>query len=253
MLTKEDLERYDRQIMYEGFGEEGQRRLKESHVIVAGVGGLGCPASIYLACAGVGHITIVDYETVELSNLNRQILHWDENIGEKKATSAARKLVRLNPSVEVTPLFVHITEGNARDIIKAANAVIDGMDNFETRFILNSACVAEGIPFIHGGIWGLYGQVTTIVPGETPCFACIYPQKPKETKPFPVFGVTPALIAIIQAIEAIKLLAGFGRLLMGRMLYINEATMHFTIRDLAKDPRCKVCGTKEVSVGKGPT
>jgi len=232
--------------MYEGFGEEGQRKLKEAHVIVAGVGGLGCPASTYLTCAGVGHITIIDSDTVELSNLNRQILHWDENIGEKKVTSAAQKLVRLNPSIEVTPLFTQITEDNARDIIKGANAIIDGMDNFKTRSILNRACMAEGIPFIHGGIYGLYGQVTTIVPGETPCFACIYPKEPKERKPFPVFGVAPALIAIIQAIEAIKLIAGFGRLLMGRMLYINQATMDFYFRNLAKNLDCEVC-----YIGKG--
>ncbi len=246
MLTKEDLTRYDRQIMYEGFGEEGQRRLKESHVIVAGVGGLGCPASTYFACAGVGHITIVDCDTVELSNLNRQILHWDENIGEKKVTSAAQKLVRLNPSIEVTPLFMQITEGNARDIIKGADAVVDGTDNFETRSILNWVCMAEGIPFIHGGISGLYGEVTTIIPGETPCFACICPQKPEERKLFPVFGVAPAFIAIIQATETIKLLAGFGRLLMGRMLYVNEATMDFHFRNLVKNPDCKVCW-----IGKG--
>jgi len=242
MLNEEELERYSRQIMYEGFGQEGQQRLKESHVVIAGVGGLGCAASTYLACAGVGHITIIDHETVELSNLNRQILHWVENIGEKKATSAAAKLVKLNPSIQVTPLDVEITADNAPDIIKGSSVVIDGMDTYEMRSILNRACVSEGIPFIHGGIWGLNGQVTTVIPGQTPCFACVYPQKPKEIKPFPVFGVTPALIGIIQAIEAIKLLAGFGRLLTSKMMYINEATMDFGFRDLVKNPDCIVCG-----------
>jgi adenylyltransferase/sulfurtransferase len=211
-------------------------------VVVAGLGGLGSPAAVYLACAGVGHITIVDCDSVELSNLNRQILHWDEDIGENKVSSARRKLTRLNPSIEVTALFEKISEQNARDIIKGANAVIDGMDNFETRFILNSACVAEGIPFIHGGIWGLYGEVTTIIPGKTPCFACIYPRVPKMNKPFPVFGVTPALIAILQVMETIKLVAGFGSLLTGKMLYVNGAKMEFTSRDLIRNPACRVCG-----------
>ena len=242
MLSQEELERYSRQILINGFGEEGQKRLKESRIVVAGVGGLGCTASTYLACAGVGHVTIVDHETVELSNLNRQILYWVENIGEKKATSAAAKLVKLNPSIQVTALDTEIKADNARDIIKGSSVVIDGMDTFEMRSILNRACVSEAIPFIHGGIWGLNGQVTTIIPGETPCFACIYPQKPKELKPFPVFGVTPALIGIVQAIEAIKLLAGFGRLLTSKMLYINETTMDFGFRDLAKNPDCEVCG-----------
>lgn len=247
VLTDSDLIRYGRQILCSSFGEEGQKRLKQSHVVVAGLGGLGSPAAVYLACAGVGHITIVDCDSVELSNLNRQILHWDEDIGENKVSSARRKLTRLNPSIEVSALFEKISEQNARDIIKGANVVIDGMDNFETRFILNSACVAEGIPFIHGGIWGLYGEVTTIIPGKTPCFACIYPRVPKMNKPFPVFGVTPALIAILQVMETIKLVAGFGSLLTGKMLYVNGAKMEFTSRDLIRNPACRVCGAE----GKG--
>jgi len=247
MLTEEDLVRYNRQIMYKEFDKEGQLKLKWSHVIVAGLGGLGCPASTYLACAGVGHITIIDSDNVELSNLNRQILHWDDNIGDRKVDSAVQKLTQLNPSIEVTPMYVRITENNAADIIKGADVVIDAMDNFATRFILNQACVAEKIPFIHGGIWGLYGQVTTIIPGQTPCLNCVFPQKREEHKPFPVFGTTAALIATIQSIEAIKLLAGFGQTLTGRMLYIDQVKMQFYFRDLVKNPNCKVCGmVKEV-------
>ena len=247
VLTDSDLIRYGRQILYPSFGEEGQKKLKQSHVVVAGLGGLGSPAATYLACAGIGHITLVDCDFVELSNLNRQILHWDEDIGNSKVSSAGRKLARLNPSIEVTSLFERISEENVRDIIKGAHAVVDGMDNFETRFILNSACVAEGIPFIHGGIWGLYGEVTTIIPGETPCFACIYPRVRKMVTPFPVFGVTPALIAVLQVMETIKLLAGFGSLLTGRMLYVNGAKMEFTFRDLIRNPDCKVCGAEGIS------
>jgi molybdopterin/thiamine biosynthesis adenylyltransferase len=246
VLTKNDLARYQRQILYLGFGEEGQKRLKQSHVVVAGLGGLGCSASLYLTCVGVGHITLIDCDRVELSNLNRQILHYEEDIGEDKPLSAAGKLAKLNSSVEATPVFKKITEHNASDIIRGANLVIDGMDNFKTRFILNKACITERIPFIHGGVHGLFGEVTTILPGKTPCLACIFREFPHRELELPVFGVTPALIAILQVTEAIKLLAGFGSLLTGRMLYFNGETMDFTFRDLAKDPNCKVCGTKEV-------
>lgn len=242
MLTESDFIRYGRQILYPGLGEVGQKKLKQSHVVVAGLGGLGTTASVYLACAGVGHITIVDGDLVELSNLNRQILHWEQDIGEKKALSAARKLAKLNPSIEVTPLFESITEDNARSIVNGANAVIDGMDNFETRFILNSACVRAGIPFIHAGVNGLLGEVTTIIPGKTPCFACIFPQAPPEGEAIPVFGVTPALMAALQVTETIKLLAGFGDLLASKMLYFNGETMGFTVVDLVRNLGCSVCG-----------
>jgi len=246
MLTKNDLTRYERQILYTGFGENGQKRLKQSHVVVAGLGGLGCSASLYLTCAGVGHVTLIDCDRVELSNLSRQVLHYEEDIGEEKPFSAAEKLAKFNSSIEVTPVFKKITEHNAREIIKGANLVIDGMDNFKTRFILNKACVAEGIPFIHGGVHGLFGEVTTILPGRTPCLACIFPKVPRRKGLFPVFGVTPALIAILQVTEAIKLLAGFGSLLTGKMLYFNGETMDFIFRDLVKNQNCKVCGTQEV-------
>lgn len=242
MLTESDLVRYGRQILYPDFGEEGQRRLKRSHVVVAGLGGLGTASSVYLACAGIGHITIVDGDLVELSNLNRQILHWEGDIGERKTLSAARKLAKLNPSVEVTPLFERITQSNVGGIIEGAHTVIDGMDNLETRFILNSACVGAGIPFIHAGINGLLGEVTTIIPGKTPCFACIFPQAPAEDEAIPAFGVTPALMAALQATEALKLLAGFGDLLAGKMLYFNGETMEFTVVDLVRNRECSVCG-----------
>lgn len=243
MLTQNDLIRYGRQILYSDFGEEGQRRLKESHVVVAGLGGLGCPASIYLASAGVGHITIVDCDSVELSNLNRQVLYLEEDIDKKKPFEAARKLTKLNSSIEVTPLFERITEDNVRDIIKGADTVVDGMDNFETRFILNSACVSERIPFIHAGVQGLLGEVTTIIPGKTPCLACVFPALPKNLEPSPVFGVAPALMAILQVAETIKLVAGFGNLLAGKILYIDMKKMEFNFVNLTKKPNCKVCGS----------
>jgi len=246
MLTENDLARYGRQILYASFGEKGQEKLKQSHVVVAGLGGLGCAASLYLTCSGVGHVTLLDCDCVELSNLNRQVLHYEEDIGERKPFSVAQKLAKLNSSIEVTPVFKKITEHNAREVVKGANLVIDGMDNFKTRFILNEACVAEGIPFIHGGVHGLFGEITTILPGKTPCLSCIFPEVPHRKGPFPVFGVTPALIAILQVTEAIKLLAGFGSLLTGKMLFFNGETMDFTFCNLVRNPDCKVCGTGAV-------
>jgi adenylyltransferase/sulfurtransferase len=242
MLTESDLIRYGRQILYPNFGEEGQKKLRESHVVVAGLGGLGSPASIYLACAGVGHISLVDGDFVDLSNLNRQVLYGEEDIGEKKPFAAAQKLTQLNPSIEFTPLFERVTEDNVRDIIKGSHVVVDGMDNFETRLVLNSACVAEGIPFIHAGIHGLLGQITTIIPRKTPCLACLFPKVAKKPSVIPVFGVIPALLAVLQVTEVIKLLAGFGELLTGKMLYANIETMEFTLVNLARSPNCKVCG-----------
>jgi adenylyltransferase/sulfurtransferase len=245
-LTRNELVRYGRQILYAGFGEEGQEKLKGSRVVVAGLGGLGCSAALYLACAGIGHVTLIDCDRVELSNLNRQVLYYEEDIGEEKPLSVARKLGRLNSAIDVTPVFKKITERNVRGVVKGANLVIDGMDNFKTRFVLNKACVAEGIPFIHGAVHGLLGQVTTIIPGKTPCLACIFPEVPRRKGTVPVFGVTPALVAILQVTEAIKLLAGFGRLLTGKMLYFNGETMEFTLCNLVRNRNCQVCRTREV-------
>ena len=242
MLTENELIRYGRQILHPAFGEEGQKRLKHSHVVVAGLGGLGCAASTYVACAGVGRLTIVDRDSVELSNLNRQVLYCDDDIGKQKSSAAAARLAKLNPSVELTPRYDEVSTDNVLDIIRGAHAVVDGMDNFEGRLALNYGCVTEGIPFVHGGVSGLYGEVTTIIPGETPCFACIFPKTPKEREIVPVFGATTAVIAALQAMEVVKLLSGLGDLLAGRMLYVNGATMSFRTFALSVDPACRVCG-----------
>jgi adenylyltransferase/sulfurtransferase len=244
-LTQEDLVRYDRQILYPTFGEEGQRKLRKAHVLVAGVGGLGSPVAIYLACAGVGKLTVVDSDAVELSNLNRQILHWEEDVGEQKVISAVRKLEKLNSTVEVNPHAMKITAKNFLGLIEGVDLVMDCMDNMETRFIMNEGCVKAGIPFIHGGIYGMMGEVTTIIPGQTPCFECIFPRDVEGKSPFPVFGFTPALVASLQVMEAIKLLAGFGELLAGKMLYVRgEETIFMTV-DLQKNKTCRVCGGRE--------
>ncbi len=241
-LTEEDLVRYDRQILYPAFGEEGQRKLRQAHVLIAGVGGLGSPVAIYLACAGIGKLTVVDSDAVELSNLNRQILHWEADIGEKKVVSAAQKLEKLNSTVDMNARAVKITAENFAGLLEGVDLVMDCMDNMATRFILNEGCVKAGIPLIHGGIYGMMGEITTIIPGQTPCFECIFPRDVEGKKPFPVFGFTPALIASLQVMEATKLLAGFGELLAGKMLYVRgEETIFMTV-DLQKNKACRVCG-----------
>ena len=243
MISGDELTRYGRQIVYPGFGKVGQEKLRASHVLVVGVGGLGSAASMYLAYAGFGHITIVDNDSVELSNLNRQILHWENDLDRKKPKSAADKLRSINSSVRITPVCKKITEASVDKIVEGADVVIDGLDNYDTRLLVNAACVKKRVPFIHAGVNGLVGQITTIIPGKTPCLACIYPEPPDTEETIPVFGVTPALVASMQVMEAIKLIAGFGETLKGRMLYFNGETMEFACENLIRNPRCGICGS----------
>ncbi|MDY7034821.1 MAG: HesA/MoeB/ThiF family protein [Thermodesulfobacteriota bacterium] len=241
-LTEEDCIRYNRQIIFQPFGEEGQKKLKQSHVLIAGIGGLGSPVAVYLTYAGVGHLTVVDADLVELSDLNRQILYWDEDIGESKVFSAVKKLKRMNSTVHINPIPAKITSKNIIELLQNVTLVIDCLDNFKTRFILNEGCVQEDIPLIHGGIDGLRGEVTTIIPGRTPCLRCIFPRAPKEKGPFPVIGASPSIIASLQVMEAIKLLSGFGELLTGKMLYVHGKEMEFFIVKHQKKSGCQTCG-----------
>lgn len=244
ILTDQDLVRYSRQIIFPEFGEEGQKRLRQSTVLIAGAGGLGSPVAVYLACAGVGRIILVDCESVDLSNLNRQILHWEEDIGEKKVVSGERKLRKINSTVQLLPVHARITADNVFDLLKDVHLVIDCLDNMETRFIVNAACFQKKIPLVHGGVRGLMGEVTTIIPGETPCLECLFPRRPDKAEPFPVFGATAGLVACLQVMEAIKLLAGYGKLLKGRILYINGSDMQFLSIQMKKNPQCPTCGEK---------
>ena len=244
-LTNQDLVRYDRQIILPEFGQEGQKRLRQATVLIAGAGGLGSPVGMYLACAGVGRIILVDDESVDLSNLNRQILYWEEDVGEKKVTSGDRKLHKLNSTVQVVPVCARITGENVFDLLDGVHLVIDCLDNMETRFVMNAACFQKKIPLIHGGVRGLMGEVTTIIPGETPCLECVFPRRPDRAEPFPVFGATAGLIASLQVMEAIKLIAGFGKLLAGRMLYVNGGDMQFLSIQMKRNPDCRVCGENE--------
>jgi adenylyltransferase/sulfurtransferase len=227
--------------MIEGVGEEGQRKLKQAKVIVAGVGGLGCPAAIYLAVAGIGRLILIDKEKVELSNLNRQVLHGEKDIGRYKVDSAVEKLRQLNPDIVIEGLKVNITRQNVSSLIKDADLVVDGMDNFRTRFLLNEACVRYGKPFIHAAVYGLTGELMTIIPGEGPCYQCYITTEPPEVKPFPVLGATPGVLACLEAMEAIKLITGIGEPLVGKLLLFDGLKMTFQTLNINRLSSCPVC------------
>ena len=231
------------------FGEEGQERLKKANLFIAGAGGLGSPISIYLAVAGVGTITLVDRDVVELSNLNRQILHFDKDIGKSKTASAEEKLTALNPDITVKVVETTIDENNVGKLVGNADGIIDAMDNFPTRYVLNETAIEKNIPFFHGAICGLYGQATTIIPGETACLRCIFPKAPPK-EVFPVVGVTPGLIGIVQATEALKFLTGTGELLTNRLFLWDGLTTHVEEICVEKDPACPACCKKQNEAGK---
>jgi len=241
MLTAAELERYNRQIMIRGFGEEGQERLKRARVFIAGGGGLASPSSIYLAAAGVGMIRIVDHDKIELSNLNRQVLHWDEDIGKKKVDSAAEKLKRLNLRVKVEAIEEMITEVNISQLVDGFDLIVDAMDNLPARYLLNKVAIERNIPFFHGAVHGFEGRAMTIIPGETACLRCVYRGAIIEGK-FPVIGVTPGVIGCIQATEVIKYIVGIGQLLTNRLLIYDGLNMKFTEFSVKRDPNCEHCG-----------
>jgi molybdopterin/thiamine biosynthesis adenylyltransferase len=238
MFSQRELERYKRQIML--FGEEGQERLKKAHIFIAGAGGLGSPVSIYLAVAGIGTITIVDMDVVDQTNLNRQILHFDHDIGRKKTASAEEKLQKLNPDIIINAIDVKIDDTNAAKLIGRAEGIVDAMDNYPTRYLLNDVAIAKKIPLFHGGISGFYGQVTTIIPGTTPCLKCIFPKAPPK-EVFPVVGVTPGIIGTIQANEVIKYLLGSGELLMGRLFIWDGMQARAEEICVERNPACETC------------
>jgi molybdopterin/thiamine biosynthesis adenylyltransferase len=244
MLNEYEQTRYDRQIIMRGFGEEGQEKLKNARVVVAGGGGLGSPSSIYLAAAGVGTIRIIDHDKVELSNLNRQILHWDKDIGRKKVDSAAEKLGQLNKGIKIEAIEATIDEKNVAELVEGFDVIVDAMDNLEARYLLNKVAIDNRVPFIHGAVYGLEGRAMTVIPGETACLRCIYRGLlPKEK--FPVLGVTPAVIGCIQATEAIKYIVGIGKLITDRLLVYDGLNMKFTEFTVKRDPECEHCGNTQ--------
>ncbi|MBM4277492.1 MAG: HesA/MoeB/ThiF family protein [Deltaproteobacteria bacterium] len=242
MLTPDERERYDRQILIEQIGPEGQEKLKRSRVVIAGAGGLGSPIAIYLTAAGVGMIRLIDHDRVSLSNLNRQILHWEEDIGKKKVQSSATKLRKLNPGVKIEAIDETITEANVSSLMDSCDAIVDAMDNLPTRYILNRCAIEKNIPFFHGAIRGFEGRAMTILPGKTACLRCMYRGSVPEEK-FPVIGVTPAVIGSIQAAEVIKYLLGIGQLLTNRLLMYDGLEALFTEFAVNRNPECDHCGT----------
>ncbi len=239
MLTKDELKRYERQISI--FGEDGQEKLKKAKVFIAGAGGLGSSISTYLTVAGIGKLRVVDNDIVALENLNRQILHWDNDIGKKKLESAAAKLKRMNPNVEVEVISETINKGNIDELVGDFDMIVDAMDNFAARYVLNKAALVKKIPLFHGAVHGFYGQATTIIPGKTACLRCIFPEAPPPTIP-PVVGVTPGVIGCIQATEVIKYILGIGSLLENRLLMWDGLNGEMDELPLEKNPGCEDCG-----------
>jgi len=238
MFTEDELVRYERQIMLPEWGEEGQERLKGSKVVVAGAGGLGSAILSYLAVAGVGSIRVIDGDTVELSNLNRQILHSEKDIGRKKVDSAREELKSLNPHIEIEAIGEVITEDNVFEMV-GDYLIVDALDNLPTRYLLNRVAVQRKLTLFHGAIYGFEGRVTTIIPGKTPCIKCLY----KDVIPgkIPVVGVIPAVIGCIQATEVIKYIVGIGELLINRLLIYDGLGQKFSEARLKQDPHCEEC------------
>jgi molybdopterin/thiamine biosynthesis adenylyltransferase len=241
MLTDNEIERYDRQIVIDGLGREGQERLKRARVVIAGSGGLGSAVSMYLVAAGVGTIRLIDHDKVELSNLNRQVLHWDKDVGRRKVVSASEKLSSLNPGVTIEAVDETINEGNVERLVAGFDMIVDAMDNFPVRLMLNKAALDRNIPFFYGGVHGFEGRAMTIIPGRTACLKCVYHGSIPGDK-IPVIGATPAIIGSIQATEVIKYIVGIGELLADTLLVYNGLDMEFTRFRVKKDPGCEHCG-----------
>jgi adenylyltransferase/sulfurtransferase len=229
-------------MLVEGWGVDGQAKLKNSRAFIAGAGGLGSPVSIYLAVAGVGEISICDADRVELSNLNRQILHGDGRIGEPKPVSARETLRELNPGIQIVIHTEYLDGDNVERLVGRPDIVVDCLDNFETRYLLNEYCLRRGVPFVHGAVQAMFGQATFLSPPETPCLRCIFPEAPPKSV-FPVVGATPGVIGTIQAMEVLKHLTGIGTTLKGRLLLFDGEQMEFTIIQVNRMPACPTCGT----------
>ncbi|CAN5885366.1 molybdopterin-synthase adenylyltransferase MoeB [soil metagenome] len=246
-LTPDDYERYSRHLILPEVGVDGQRRLKGARVLCVGAGGLGSPAALYLAAAGVGTIGLVDFDAVEVSNLQRQIIHSTADIGRSKLLSAKTRLNALNPHLQVESFEARLTSANAREIFRGYDVVLDGTDNFATRYLVNDACVLLGIPNAYGSIFRFEGQASVFAAKDGPCYRCLYPEPPPpglvpSCAEGGVLGVLPGLIGTIQATEALKLILGGGRPLIGRLLLYDAWNMGFRELKLRRDPACPACG-----------
>jgi len=246
-LSPDQRERYARQIVMPDFGEAGQERLGEASVLVVGAGGLGSPCAYYLAAAGVGRLGIVDADDVELSNLQRQILHATPDLGRPKVESAAERLRALNPDVQLQPLQSRVSRDNVAALIEPYDLIVDASDNFATKYLLNDACVLAGKTLVHAGISAMSGECMVIVPGAGPCLRCAFPEPPPAgTLPTPreagVLGSVAGMIGALQATETLKALLGLGRALTGRMLAYDGLTADWRTITIERDPTCALCG-----------
>lgn len=228
--------------MIDDFGEEGQEKLKSTTALVAGAGGLGSPVSIYLAAAGIGKLRIVDNDRIELSNLNRQIMYGDDDIGKEKANVSEKVLRGINRDIDIEAINSEITYDSIGDLAKGCDLIVDCMDNYPTRYVLNRGAIDKGIPLFHAAVEGMGGQATTIIPGETPCLRCLVPNPPSSRK-FPILGATAGLLATIQVHEVVKHVVGIGDLLKNKLLLVNEG-LDFEEVEIQRNPDCEACGTR---------
>ncbi len=246
-LTTDDLSRYSRHLILPEVGMEGQQKLKAARVLCVGTGGLGSPLAFYLAAAGIGTLGLVDFDVVDASNLQRQIIHSTKDIGRKKLDSAEEKLKALNPALNVVKHETMLTSANALEILKDYDIVADGTDNFPTRYLVNDACVLLGKPNVYGSIFRFEGQASVFATEAGPCYRCLYPEPPPpglvpSCAEGGVLGILPGLVGVIQATEAIKLILGKGDSLVGRLLLVDALNMRFRELKLRKNPECPVCG-----------
>jgi len=247
-FTNEQMERYSRHILLKDVGVKGQRKIRNAKVLVIGTGGLGSPAAMYLAAAGVGTIGLADFDVVELSNLQRQIIHSTADVGKPKVQSAKETIAALNPDVRVVTYQERVTAANIAEIIRDQDYdfIIDGVDNFPAKFLINDACVLLQKPFSHAGIIRFFGQTMTYVPGAGPCYRCLFDAPPPGVAPTcreaGVLGVMGGVLGTIQATEALKYILGFGELLTGAILTFDATTMDFQRVKISRNRKCRICG-----------
>jgi molybdopterin/thiamine biosynthesis adenylyltransferase len=247
VFTEQQIERYSRHIILKEVGGKGQKKLLDGRVLIIGAGGLGSPIALYLAAAGVGTIGIADADCVDLSNLQRQVIHQTADVGKPKVVSAREKMEAINPDVKVVTYQRWVGADNILEMIADYDFVIDGTDNFAAKFLINDACVLAGKPYSHGGILAFFGQTITVLPGESTCYRCVFP-KPPPRDAIPtcsqagVIGVLPGVLGTLQATEAVKFLLGKGELLTGRLLTYDALEMRFREVPLKRNPRCPICG-----------
>ncbi|HVI96835.1 MAG TPA: molybdopterin-synthase adenylyltransferase MoeB [Anaeromyxobacter sp.] len=250
-LSKDEILRYSRHLIIPEVGVEGQKRLKAARVLMVGAGGLGSPIGLYLAAAGVGTLGIVEADVVDVTNLQRQVLHGTKDVGRKKVESARDRIGDVNPHVQVIAHEAWLSSENALEIIRDYDLVVDGTDNFATRYLVNDACVLLGKPNVYGSIFRFEGQSTVFCTADGPCYRCLYPEPPPpglvpSCAEGGVLGILPGLVGLIQATETVKLIAGIGEPLVGRLLLVDAAAMQFRTVKLRKNARCPACGTREI-------